>query len=158
MTRLIWITGAAGAGKTALARAIHQQWRGAQTLLHLDGDQWRQWLGVYGEGYAPAQRLAIGSALARAAVGIASQGIPVVASTISAFAEIGEILATCPVRVLRVRLHAGINELHKRRPALYDRRGDDPHPGPWPYPVDLQLATDAGVSAEQLAAQVLAAL
>lgn len=157
MGQLIWITGAAGSGKTALGDAIHAQWRGPR-MLRLDGDAWRRWLGVYGEGYEPMQRLAIGSALARTAVAIAGQGIPVVASTISAFAEIGSILDACTVPVLRVRLHANLQALRARRPELYGRGGDDPHLGAWPFPTDMELHTDAQDTPEMLAKRVLDAL
>lgn len=157
MTQLIWITGAAGTGKTALSRALHAQWRDPLPLLRLDGDEWRQWLGAFGQGYEPPQRLAIGCALARTAAAISAQGVPVVASTISAFAEVGSILDSCAVPVLRVRLLASLSVLRTRRPELYGRSGDDPHIGSWPFRVDLELRTDEGSTPAVLAARVLAA-
>lgn len=150
----MWITGAAGAGKTALAQSIVARWKASCPLVHLDGDHWRQLLGSLGVGYQPEQRLAIGSALARLAVELGGQGVPVVVSTISAFVEVGAILDGSTVPVLRVRIHANWDTLQARRTALYAEHREIPMLGAWPFAIDLELRSDAGSSAEDLATEV----
>lgn len=154
LSSILWITGAAGAGKTALAQAVSTRWNGVCPLVHLDGDRWREVLGALGTGYLPEQRLTIGSALARLAVQLGSQGVTVVVSTIAAFAEVGAILDASPVPLLRVRIHARWDTLQARRTALYAEHRETPMLGPWPFAIDLELHSDDGDSADELAAQV----
>jgi adenylylsulfate kinase-like enzyme len=153
--RIIWITGVAGSGKTALGVALCARWPTRPSPIHLDGDRWREILGPFGVGYEPAQRLAIGAALARLSMALAAQGASVVVSTISCFAEIGELLAASAVPVVRVHMRAQPGVLAARRPDLYpidsavvDRT--------WPYTVEHELHSDQGLSAEQLADRLLA--
>ena len=155
MSGILWITGLAGSGKTSLANAVVRRWQGS-ALLHLDGDRWRQILGDLGAGYLPDQRLAIGSALARLSLELASQRQSVVVSTISRFAEVGEILATSELPVYRVLLQANLPTLTARRPHIHRPESASDHETPWPFQIDLCLRSDTQMDIDALAAQILA--
>lgn len=146
MSRLVWITGAAGAGKSTLARALLQAWPHVQRPLWLDGDRWREILGPLGAGYAPGDRTAIGSALARLALELVAQGTPVIASTISRHAQVGAVLDDCAVPQLRVRVRAPLQVLCARRPGILQEELAGMAAEPWPYRIDLEL-TDGNAAA-----------
>ena len=153
MSRIFWITGVAGSGKSSLARALCERWPGARAPIHLDGDRWREILGVFGRGYEPDDRRAIGLALARLTLELASQGSDVVTATISAYAEIGAVLEQSSVPILRVHMLAAVETLRLRRPHLH--RELSAHEA-WPYAVDRQLWSDRGQSPIELAEFLLA--
>lgn len=153
MNRIIWITGIAGSGKTSVARALVERWPGGRRPVHLDGDRWREILGTFGRGYELADRLAIGLALARLTLELASQEFDVVASTIAAHAEVGAVLEQAGVPVLRVRMLAAVETLRLRRPRLH--RDLTAHE-PWPFAIDRELWSDRGQSPAELADLLLA--
>lgn len=140
--RLLWITGAAGAGKSTLARALLGDWPAAVAPLWLDGDRWRSLLGPLGAGYAPADRCLIGTALARLAVDLASQGAAVLVTTISRHAEVGTVLAASAAPVLRVRLCAPLPLLRARRPQIGADELAWMAADPWPFALDVELDVD----------------
>ncbi len=150
MSQVLWITGLAGAGKTTLARTLLEGWPG-QRPIHLDGDRWRETLGPLGLGYAPDQRLAIGTALARLSLELAAQQQRVIVSTISRFSQVGDILARTDIPVLRVHLQANWECLRSRRPGIHGGEVSPDHALPWPFPCELVLPSD---SADALAANV----
>lgn len=154
MSRIIWITGVAGSGKSTLATALCARWSSLPRPVHLDGGRWREILGSLGMGFGPNERLAIGSALARLAVELSDQGVSVVASTISAFAEVGAILDRARVPVLRVRMHADRAVLARRRPEIHTE-AQTRIDLPWPYRVDRELRSDQGLTADELADALL---
>lgn len=103
-----WITGLSGAGKTTLATALVKILRNnneGASVIHLDGDQMREWIApvmsssqgagidhAVSHGGMPAfqrsSRLALAQVYCRVVKGLASQGCIVVVSTISMFEEI----------------------------------------------------------------------
>jgi ABC-type cobalamin/Fe3+-siderophores transport system ATPase subunit len=136
MARLIWITGAAGSGKTSLARCLQTQ---VPSALLLDGEDWRSILGEFGAGYADSDRRRIGCALARLAVALAEQGALVIVATISKHPDVGLLLAQ---RALVVRLVADDAVLRARRPHLESDMLRSQNADPWPFAVDLTLTSD----------------
>jgi len=152
MTRIIWVTGVAGSGKSSLAQALCDRWPGVRRPVHLDGDRWREILGTLGQGYAPDDRRAIGLALAQLTLELASQGVDVVSSTISAHTDIGAALRLAMVPVMRVRMLAAVETLRLRRPHLHH---DLVEHEAWPFAVERELWSDRGQSAQQLAELLL---
>ena len=140
--RLLWLTGAAGAGKTTLARALLDAWPASTLPLWLDGDHWRALLGPLGQGYTSADRYQVGTALARLAVDLAGQGASVLVTTISRHADVGRVLAGCVSPVLRVRLRAPLFRLRERRPQISADELAGMAADPWPYAVDVTLDAD----------------
>lgn len=137
--RLLWLTGAAGVGKSTLARELLAQWPAPERPLWLDGDRWRAALGPLGAGYARTDRCLIGSALARLAVDLAGQGASVLVTTVSRHAEVGAILAGCAAPLLRVRLRAPLPILCERRPRMSVTDLAWMSADPWPFDVDVEL-------------------
>ena len=92
MTRLFWITGLAGAGKTTLARALVGSIRNRhQPIVLLDGDELREAFSMTNH-HELADRLRLANSYARIARLIHSQGISVVCATISPFPEVRQWL------------------------------------------------------------------
>ena len=88
--RVFWITGLAGAGKSAVGCRLHQRLRarGAAALL-LDGDELRQAIAP-DLGFTRAERLELGRRNGRLCRLIAAQGVDAICATISMFRECHE--------------------------------------------------------------------
>ena len=84
-SRVLWITGLSGAGKTTLAKALLPNL--PQAIL-LDGDQMREALIDVATGFDAASRKRFGFTYARWAKLIASQGYTVVVATISLYQDL----------------------------------------------------------------------
>lgn len=137
--RLLWLTGAAGVGKSTMARELLAHWPADARPLWLDGDRWRALLGPLGAGYARTDRCLIGSALARLAVDLAEQGASVLVTTVSRHAEVGTVLAGCRSPLLRVRMCAPLPLLCERRPEISAEDLAWMAADPWPFPLDVEL-------------------
>jgi adenylylsulfate kinase-like enzyme len=85
--RVFWITGLAGAGKSAVASGLYQRLQadGATAVL-LDGDAFRQAIAP-DLGFSRAERLESGRRNGRLCGLIVAQGIDVICATISMFRE-----------------------------------------------------------------------
>jgi len=87
---VIWITGLAASGKTALEQQVIERLsaRGHVDVAAFDGDAVRRGLGAAGQGYAWPQRLAVARHIAALAATHSRDGGCAVVSTISLFHEI----------------------------------------------------------------------
>ena len=87
---LIWITGLAGAGKTAIATALYKRLKGKYTnLVLLDGDDFREVMGQ-DVGYDLDSRKIMARRMSRLCRYLTNQGIHVICATISMHKEIHE--------------------------------------------------------------------
>lgn len=89
-SRVIWITGLAGAGKTTLARALVEKRKEANPcVIFLDGDAMREALAA-NAGHTRDERRELAFVYGRLCRMLSSQGFEVVIATISMFAEVHE--------------------------------------------------------------------
>ena len=89
MSKLIWITGLAGSGKTTLGKGVFKRLKEKEnnTVL-IDGDQYRE---VFGSsGYSKEERLVVAKNIVQLCKFLIEQNINVVCCTISLFKEIHE--------------------------------------------------------------------
>lgn len=85
MSKVYWLTGLSGAGKTTIGRLLYQHiQRQKSNVVFLDGDILRQ---VFGDdlGYSPDDRLKSAMRNARLCKMLVEQGLDVVCCTISMF-------------------------------------------------------------------------
>ena len=97
MTKLIWITGLAGSGKTTLAKEVYTQLKKMYpNVVIIDGDHLREIFGGT-TGYSTEERLENARRLSRLCHFLVSENIHVVCATMSLYKEIQEwrTLTTC---------------------------------------------------------------
>ena len=88
--RVFWVTGLAGAGKSAVGRGLHQRMRAqGETAVLLDGDDLRQAIAP-DLGFSRDQRIESGWRNGRLCRLLAAQGVDVICATISMFRECHE--------------------------------------------------------------------
>ena len=111
---VLWITGLAGAGKTATAsRVVAALRRDGQAVVHLDGDAFRSIMGN-DLGHDPKDRLANAERIARTCAFLQSQGVLVVCSTMSLYPDIWGWNRTNLSPYLQVYLRVAPSVLHAR--------------------------------------------
>lgn len=125
---VIWITGISGTGKTTVATLLAERLRQlGRPVAHLDGDAIRRSLPMH--GYSRDERLALAFHYSGLATILSSQGLTVIVSTISLFAEVHrrnrehfpcylEVLLSAPREVLLQRDAAGLYSGHQRDPVI----------------------------------------
>ena len=89
MSKLIWITGLAGSGKTTIGKGVFQRLKEKElNTIFVDGDQYRK---VFGSsGYSKEERLVVAKNIVKLCKFLIDQNINVVCCTISLFKEIHE--------------------------------------------------------------------
>tara|TARA_B100001057_G_C22841975_1_gene947439 strand:- start:1503 stop:2012 length:510 start_codon:yes stop_codon:yes gene_type:complete len=87
MSKLIWITGLAGSGKTTIGKGLYNQIKKkeANTVI-IDGDQYRELFGQ--SGYSKKERLLVARNIVKLCEFLILQDINVICCTISLFKEI----------------------------------------------------------------------
>lgn len=117
-----WLTGLAGAGKSTIGRELAALLRAADhPVVHLDGDQLRWALGMTGS-YSLDERKQLAMSYSRLCSLLAGQGINVVCSTISMFAEVHAFNRSTLSRYFEVYLRVPLDVLERRdQKCLYSR-------------------------------------
>lgn len=126
LSKVIWITGLSGAGKTTLANTLVVKLRAeGQVVVQLDGDELRE---VFGTTVSNTQnhglegRLALAMQYAYLCRLIASQGVIVVISTISLFRRVHAWNRKSLPGYFEVYLKVPLAELRRRDPkSIYSR-------------------------------------
>ncbi len=120
--RVFWITGLAGAGKSAVGRGIHERMRArGQTTVLLDGDDLRQAIAP-DLGFSRAERMESGWRNGRLCRLLAAQGVDVVCATISMFRECHEWNRAHLPRYFEIYLRVPMEVLIERdQKGLYSR-------------------------------------
>lgn len=128
---VFWITGLPRSGKTTLANALCASLRERNLpVVALDGDSFRAACGS-DLGYDSRGRLQNARRLSGMCQLISSQGIIVVCSTVSLFAEIHELNRKTLKRYVEVLIETPAEILRRRDPTLYGAatRGEAHLPG-----------------------------
>jgi adenylylsulfate kinase-like enzyme len=128
-SRVIWITGLSGAGKSSLATEVTARLRlDGEVVVMLDGDELRE---VFGAAASTSQnhgregRLNLAMQYAHLCRVIANQGVTVVIATISLFKEIHEWNRANLPNYFEVYLKVPLDELRRRDPKSIYRRFDE---------------------------------
>lgn len=114
MSRVYWLTGLSGAGKTTIGTLLYQKLREEQdNVVFLDGDQLRQ---VFGDdlGYTPDQRLKSAMRNARLCKLLSDQGLDVVCCTISMFDSVRDWNRAHIPGYVEVYLRVSLETLYQR--------------------------------------------
>lgn len=126
MSRVYWLTGLSGAGKTTIGKLLYQKLRAQRdNVVFLDGDQLRQ---VFGDdlGYTPEQRLKSAMRNARLCKLLFDQGLDVVCCTISMFDSVRDWNRTHIPGYCEIYVKASMETLRRRdQKGLYSQGEND---------------------------------
>jgi len=167
-SRVIWITGLSGAGKTTIAKEVVKRLRtSGEIVVMLDGDQMREVLGAdsrSNKNHGRERRIALAKQYSHLCRLIAIQGVTVVIATISLFREIHDWNRAHLPGYFEVYLNVPAEELRRRDPkGIYCRydagelsnvAGLDIHVDE-PENPDWNFEFDAGRSAESIAKELI---
>ena len=118
MSKLIWITGLAGSGKTTIGKGVFKKLKEKEVnTVFIDGDQYRELFDS--TGYSKKERLIVANNIVRLCKFLIDQNINVVCCTISLFSEIQgknkkqfknyyEIFISCEIEELIQRDQKGL--------------------------------------------------
>ena len=160
MSRVYWLTGLSGAGKTTIGTLLYQALkRQKDNVVFLDGDQLRQ---VFGDdlGYTPDQRRKSAMRNARLCKLLADQGLDVICCTISMFDSVRDWNRANIPGYVEVYVKVSMETLRKRdQKGLYSQ-GDGAVAGvnfsvEEPKQPDLVLENDGCLSPQEQAAKLL---
>lgn len=114
MTKLVWITGLSGSGKTTIGKAVYNQLKDKYiNTIFLDGDSFREILGN-DLTYTPKDRLENAKRIHRMCKFLVSQNINVVCATMSLYKEIHELNRKEIKNYFEIFIECDINELIRR--------------------------------------------
>ena len=89
MSKLIWITGLSGSGKTSIGKEVFKKYKKLEpATAFVDGDNYRELFDSY--GYSREDRLEVAKKIIKLCYFLIQQNINVVCCTISLFNEIHE--------------------------------------------------------------------
>ena len=128
-SRVIWITGLSGAGKTTLSKKLALKLRadGEQVIL-LDGDELREVFGAVlnsSKNFGRKGRLDLGMHYSHLCKLLAKQGVTVIIATIALFHEIHKWNRANIPRYFEVYLRVPLDELRRRDPKGIYKRFDN---------------------------------
>lgn len=111
---VIWLMGLAGSGKTTLGKGLYVELKkqGIRNLVYLDGDEFRDIIENY--GYDKASRIEVAKKRAKLCQLLSSQGLIVIASSISMFKENYDFNRQHIERYFEVYVKCSMEELKKR--------------------------------------------
>jgi len=114
MSKLIWITGLSGSGKTTIGKEVYKKLKENHiNTLFLDGDNFREILGN-DLGHTPKDRLENAKRIHRMCKFLTSQDINVVCATMSLFKEIHDLNREEIKEYKEIFIECDIDELVKR--------------------------------------------
>jgi len=122
MSKLIWITGLSGSGKTTIGKEVYRKLKLKNiNTVFLDGDSFREILGN-DLGHSPKDRLENAKRIHRMCKFLVEQDINVVCATMSLYKEIHELNRKEIKNYFEVFIECGMDELIKRdQKGLYSK-------------------------------------
>lgn len=126
MSKLIWITGLSGSGKTTIGKKVYQALKEKQlNTVFLDGDSFREILGN-DLGHTPKDRLENAKRIHRMCKFLIFQNINVVCATMSLYSEVHNLNRIKIKNYIEVYVECNIDELIRRdQKGLYSKALDD---------------------------------
>lgn len=113
MGLVVWLNGLAGSGKSTIGRHLYKILKkDFSNLVYLDGDEFREIFGHF--GHDKKSRIDIATKRSQLCHFLSSQGINVVATTISLFDEIYRLNRTSLKNYLEIYIQCPMNELIQR--------------------------------------------
>jgi adenylyl-sulfate kinase len=122
MSKLIWLTGLSGSGKTTIGQALYDELKkDMSNIIFLDGDSFREVLGN-DLGYTPKDRLKNAKRIHRMCKFLTSQNINVICSTVALYAEIHKANRDNIDNYIEVFIDCTLDELIRRdQKGLYSK-------------------------------------